>query len=400
MTPDCQQNEMLSLLGNALHDLPVQYVENEQWDTYFREYREQTVWALLMPIADSIFRDAEKKIAYEDSVGQNVLSFYRLLEAQKQALAVLSAENIPAAVLKGAAAALNYPCPEYRCMGDIDLIVKPDDFNRAYKTLCDAGYQNENTLEDYRRHIGFRTPSGVELELHNHFSSSKNREQNALLDQMIYEAIDHCSTEDVCGYPVPVLPPLINGLVLLGHINHHLGSGLGLRQIIDWMCFVQKYLDDDLWNCAFREASGKIGMQKLAVITTAMCRKYLGMQSTLTWCSGLSEADQELCDELMAYILSKGNFGRTSEKRSKSVSVIRMFRNPVEGLRSAQQTGCVTWKALKKHPWLKCFAWLYQICRWISHGIREKVNMRHFVQSCETEKSETGLLKRLGVTRI
>ena len=47
---------------------------------------------------------------------------------------------------------------------------------------------------------------------------------------------------------IPVLPSLQNGLVLMLHIVKHLKSGLGLRQIIDWMMYVDKQLDNEKWE--------------------------------------------------------------------------------------------------------------------------------------------------------
>jgi hypothetical protein len=38
-------------------------------------------------------------------------------------ISILQDAAIPVAVLKGAAAAMNYPHPEYRSMGDIDISV-------------------------------------------------------------------------------------------------------------------------------------------------------------------------------------------------------------------------------------------------------------------------------------
>lgn len=62
---------------------------------------------------------------------------------------------------------------------------------------------------------------------------------------------------------MPVLPPLENGLVLLAHVNQHLGSGLGLRQILDWQMFVDAHLTDELWERGFQHAAQQIGMEKL-----------------------------------------------------------------------------------------------------------------------------------------
>ena len=55
--------------------------------------------------------------------------------AQDSVLAEFRQAGIPVAVLKGAAAAANYPQPNSRSMGDIDLIVPPDHFEQAFSLM-------------------------------------------------------------------------------------------------------------------------------------------------------------------------------------------------------------------------------------------------------------------------
>lgn len=198
------------------------------------------------------------------------------------------------------------------------------------------------------------------------------------------------------GYKISVLPILENGLVLLGHINQHIGSGLGLRQIIDWMCYAEKHLSDEFWNNEFSEASEKIGMKSLAVTVTAMCRKYLSFESEITWCNN---ADESLCDELMEYILAHGNFGRKDSTGSRTVTVFRWFHNPIYGFKKCQEIGCKTWSVLKKHKWLTPFAWMYQIFRFINHGFKRGVTFSSARKNKKQELSETEFLKKLGITR-
>lgn len=51
-------------------------------------------------------------------------------------------------------------------------------------------------------------------------------------------------------------------------MRNHLKSGLGLRQVIDWMMYVNKELDDDFWENGFGTAAVDASMDKLAVTVT------------------------------------------------------------------------------------------------------------------------------------
>ena len=103
--------------------------------------------------------------------------------------------------------------------------------------------------------------------------------------------------------------------MILEHISQHLENGLGLRQIIDWMMFVHKCLPDENWP-EFQVLASNIGMETLAIVMTRMCELHLGLPERM-WCKS---ADNELCGQLMDYILACGNFG---EKKQKTVILVK-----------------------------------------------------------------------------
>jgi len=394
-----QSNEMLlQLLSEVLHEKPLSPISPEQWPAILQELRHQSIFALASGQVQQLSLSQQQITEYRQLVVQNMHCFYGVMDAQRSAVECLHKAEIPVVILKGSAAAVSYPQPDLRCMGDVDLLVPPKFFSKAYHTLCKHGFRTQETPDNIQRHIGFTSPQGILLELHYYFSTSDNVVQNEILDQMLFRAIDSAVIKDVCGYPTPMLPDLENGLVLLAHINQHLRNGLGLRQIIDWMCYAEFYLTDEYWNSCFSDAAEAIGMQRLAMVTTAMCQTYLGLSDNIHWCQDC--IDDSICEELLEYILAHGNFGRKNAAKSSTVSVVRMFRNPIRGLCAAQASGKKTWKALQTHRWLTPLAWLYQIIRWIRHGMQRGVKLSSFASATQDERQETEFLQRLGVTRI
>lgn len=390
--------KMLTILANALHNKPSDSVDPAEWPDILKELNDQSVFAIPSETLDLDSIDQTEKFKYIQKVTRNIQTFHKVLSEQQKLFDLLNEKQIKAVVLKGAAAAVHYPVPHLRCMGDIDIIVKKEDFEKAFHTLCEAGYKNEDTLERYYRHVGFRSEKNVEIELHNFFSASSNKDQNAILDKYIFDALDNPEKIKIAKYEAVMLPTLENGLVLLAHINQHLGTGLGLRQIIDWMCYIEKHLDDEFWKSEFEKTADKIGMKKLAMVSTAMCKKYLGMNEDITWADELS--NDSVCDELMEYILNHGNFGRKDSTESKMVSVMRNFKNPFKAIAELQKTGCRTWKTLDKHSWLRPFAWLYQLFRWIRRGTKNGVTIFSTKQYSEKEQAETEFLNKLGITKL
>ena len=393
-----EKQKVLKLLEDSLHEKKTLKFENDEWEKIYSELKQQCVYAVPYSVVNASNLDENKYFSYQDNVYHNIHIFYVIMKTQHEVMKLLESNGIKSVVLKGAAAAVNYPHPEYRCMGDIDLIVEPENFEKAFHCLCDAGYRTNESLENYVRHIKFHSKSGFIIELHNYFSTSNSEQQNKVLDTYIYNGIAKSERITLSGFDICILPVLENGLVLLAHINQHLGSGLGMRQIIDWSCFAEKYLDDKFWNESFSDAAEKIGMKRLAVIVTAMCQKYIGLRSDITWTSELS--DHSVCDELMEYVIEHGNFGRKKAEYSKAVSVLRYAENPVKFLKEAQKTGCRTWKALEKHKWLKPFALFYQTLRWIKRGRKSGMNVVSVIEASKKENYETELLRKIGVTRL
>ena len=85
--------------------------------------KDQCVSILLSDYMDEFLLNKEQAKEYWGSVGKAIQYFYTVLLEQNDVISILQDAAIPVAVLKGAAAAMNYPQPEYRSMGDIDISV-------------------------------------------------------------------------------------------------------------------------------------------------------------------------------------------------------------------------------------------------------------------------------------
>lgn len=103
---------------------------------------------------------------------------------QKKLVNCLSEADIPSVVLKGLAAAMYYPDPVRRSLGDIDIIVRPDDFSKTFTTMLEHGCTAEDSLEGSNRHVHFRK-AGITIELHRKFAGLNTITAEKLLDGWI-----------------------------------------------------------------------------------------------------------------------------------------------------------------------------------------------------------------------
>ena len=378
--------------------LPVPPIPDDLWPAVRSELEAQSVIGYPANAIESLGLSPADQAEYLARAGKNLSSWYRLMIAQDSVLAEFRQAGIPVAVLKGAAAAANYPQPNSRSMGDIDLIVPPNHFEQAFSLLERLGWENDIELEINPRHAGFKKAGCPKIELHRYFSTCTNKQQAHFLDQAIYNAIPRAEWTDVAGFSVPVLPPLENGLVLLAHVNQHLGSGLGLRQILDWQMFVDAHLTDELWERSFQHAAQQIGMEKLAVTTTCLCRTYLGLQTSATW---FGEADAQLASDLLLYIMQRGNMGRKMERGAQATrTVLHNLRSPAALVRYLYEGGRAHWAPARKHAWLAPAACLYQVGHVIRKGLSRNASMSELVTDARSAQEDIDLLKRLEVTRM
>ena len=97
------------------------------------------------------------------------------------------------------------------------------------------------------------------------------------LEVYIIDGLGSIVTKNIDGHEFPSLPELANGLMLLDHLRHHLETGVGLRQLIDWKYYVESVLDDEMWNTEFGPDVRDLGLERFAINITFVCKNYIGL---------------------------------------------------------------------------------------------------------------------------
>ena len=274
----------------------------------------------------------------------------RVMHEQDQLLQLFARHDIPCVVIKGSASAMAYPNPALRTMGDVDILVKRADLDRAAMVMEQDGFRLCLEKDSSIHHYSY-IKGDVVFELHHRLSVIRESDERLL--SLFENGIDQRVYAESNGYRFPVLPEVLNGLSLMFHINHHLREGLGLRQIIDWMMYVNARSDEE------RNELGSLlretGMEKLALTVTVLCQRYLGLRRIV------EDDGNNLCEKLLAYIMEKGNFGRKAGIEGKIASFSLTTKGPKSFFRRLQDNGMYRWKAAQKHTILRPFAWIYQL---------------------------------------
>lgn len=192
-------------------------------------------------------------------------------------------EGVGMMLLKGYGLSLNYPVPEMRSPGDVDIYLFDSDVHNvpAWKLGDDAVSRafNVKVRDDSEHHTQF-VLDGISVENHYDFINTRLRKSSQSLEKLFKElAEDHGNSIDVNGQRVYLPSDKLNSLFLLRHSSGHFAAeGITMRNVLDWGFFVcgAKGLDWDwLWKMA-----EKFNMHRFLMCLNAICVEDLGMDGS------------------------------------------------------------------------------------------------------------------------
>lgn len=376
------QTALLELLKSSLFNIEPRFPDDTDWEAVQNEAAAQTVAALALPAVPKA-----QSAAWQVAAAQSTAHYMRALFEQSNLVKLFGENGIPFVIIKGTAAAAYYPKPQLRTMGDIDFLVGENDFEAARALLEKNGYTYRLDYGDGRDYT--YTKGGVVFELHHRYSDLEFN-----IEPILITGIKNAVTKTVSGHSFPALPDCENGLVLLDHIRHHLYGGLGLRQIIDWAAFASAILSDETYSSRFLPLLQNVGLVKFCETVTKMCKLYLGLPDSITWCDG---ADTATAVELLENVFKSGNFGRKNPYEYRPMqSLTSSFKE--KGLfKTLQTAGVENFKICKENRFFRAFAWLFQLFRYIRRGFAALIRGENLKKDIETGREKTDFYNRLGL---
>ena len=131
---DADKNKLIfDLLQAALFQKDITLPNNIDWNQILQEMKIQTVAGLPYEwLCSRDVLDAKIKMYWNQIVVFQVSFWVKLMHEQELLIQLMRKNNINMVILKGAAAAIYYPRPDLRTMGDIDFLVNPKEFQKAY----------------------------------------------------------------------------------------------------------------------------------------------------------------------------------------------------------------------------------------------------------------------------
>ena len=215
-------------------------------------------------------------------IGETLQSFEQRFELSRRAISDLAgwynAHGFKMMVLKGFACAQNWPKPEHRPCGDIDIWL----FGKSQE--ADAILSKEKAVKIDKSHHHHTVFDWCDFIVENHydFINVHHHKSNIEFEKILKElASDDSYFVEVYGEKVYLPSPNLHALFLLKHtMIHFAAEGVSLRQLIDWGFFVKANGKDVDWKMVL-DVLERFGMKDLFNIINAICVEDLGFDAII-----------------------------------------------------------------------------------------------------------------------
>jgi hypothetical protein len=198
----------------------------------------------------------------------------RLIKALKELSRGFSQNGIEFIPLKGVSLAerLCYDCAR-RPTGDLDLLVRAEDLNRAQGILEDMGYRSgqksysDRFIQRFFRHLGFMGRNGVYVELHWNFFLPQltSYDMTKVWENSLEKRIDGIRLKSLS----------INDMIIHLAINLRLHNFTGLKLYGDLYEALSIYREKIDWGYVIREAA-RNGQRTGLYYALYFCKRLLG----------------------------------------------------------------------------------------------------------------------------
>ena len=312
------QSFLLTLVRMALwggeESLPADLPD---WQEVLALAKKQTLLGLVAEavpmLPEGLQPDPQTKLQLH-TAAMRIMSSHALLNRKVADIKTrMDSYGIHTVLFKGQGVALNYPNPQSRQCGDIDLYVGEKNFARALELL---NPETTKKASEYRfvKHFNIEE-DGVEIEIHRIAEilpgfGHDRRFQRWTVDKLCGPAVRKV---EIGGATVNLPPAEFDVLYIMNHAWHHfMTGGIGLRQLCDWSIQLYRYgrsVDVDALSNNLRS----FGLIRAWKILSCVAVGYLGLPEDECPLYDASYAGKAA--KVLDVIWMEGNFGHHSESR-------------------------------------------------------------------------------------
>lgn len=278
-----QKKAFLSLIRIGIGHYPDALPMSVDWKEMKDLAEKQGLSAIVL---DGIERLPEQlrppKVFLLEWIGETLQGYeYRYAQYQhtiSELAGFYNSHNYKMMVLKGYACSLDWPKPEHRPCGDIDIWL----FGKQRD--ADVVLAKEEGIDIDKKHEHHTVFYWGDFMVENHYDFINTRRHKSHYDlERIFKELGADDTLycELYGEKVYLPSPNLHALFLVRHILKHFAAvEISLRQVLDWAFFVEKHSKEVDWNW-LDEMLDKYNMKDFYGCLNAICVEDLGFDASL-----------------------------------------------------------------------------------------------------------------------
>lgn len=249
------------------------------------------------PFANETAAEKLKRIQWLGSV----VAYERIYAKHEKAMAELAQlyapKGIRMMVLKGYGLSLDWPVPNHRPVGDLDIY----NFGKWHEADALVAKTCGVRVDDGHEHHTIFNYKEVSVENHYDFINTKAHRDAPKIEARLKALADKDYREiEVEGAKIYLPLSDFNAIFLMRHMGQHFaGEHLNLRQVLDWGFFVRAHHKEVDWNATI-DFLKEIGIYTFFNQINAICVDYLGFSES---CFHTIERDKDLEERILMDIL-------------------------------------------------------------------------------------------------
>lgn len=272
----------------------------------------------------------------------------RQMQAVERVCTAFESRQIDYMPLKGCLMKDRYPSRELRTMGDADILIRMEQYDRIRPLMRELGFEEIQTSD----HELIWRSKVLLLELHKRLIPSYNRDYYAYFGEGWQLATTHQGYRYGMGQEDEYI-------YLFTHFaKHYRDGGIGCRHVLDlWV--MTNWMKDPDWMYIRRELK-KLSLERFHDNMLRVLENWFG-----------DGPEDDVTELISQFIFSSGNWGglenhvlamelRNQERKrsgsTKCAAILRMIFPSADGMK-------YSYPVLEKRPWLLPVMWVY---RWVS----------------------------------
>lgn len=292
----------LSLVSLGIGHYSVALPQNVDWNELKALAERQGLSAVVL---DGIEKLPEQqrppKVFLLEWIGETLQGYEYRYEQYKKAIAEMAAfynnHGHKMMLLKGYACSLDWPKPEHRPCGDIDIWLFRKQKEADELLVKEKGIEIDSS---HHHHTVFYWGDFM-VENHYDFVNVHAHRSSAEMEKVFKElGQDDSHSVEVYGEKVYLPSANLHALFLIKHmVSHFAAAEISLRQVLDWAFFVEKHTCEIDWEW-LNGMIDRFHMRDFVYCINAICVEELGFE-TITF--GGVQFNPQLKDRILSDIL-------------------------------------------------------------------------------------------------